>query len=68
MVVSNTSPLNYLVLIDQIELLPALYGRVLIPQSVAEELKAPETPEVVREWIATLRYGSKSFPKFPLRN
>lgn len=51
MVVSNTSPLNYLVLIHQIDLLSALYGRVLIPQSVSEELKAPETPEVVREWI-----------------
>lgn len=53
MVVSNTSPLNYLVLIHQIDLLSALYRRVLIPQSVSEELKAPETPEVVREWIAT---------------
>lgn len=53
MVVSNTSPLNYLVLIDQIHLLPALYGRVFIPQSVYEELKAPETPEVVRSWIAS---------------
>ena len=52
MVVSNTSPLNYLVLIDQIQLLSALYGRVFVPQSVYEELKAPETPEVVRSWIA----------------
>ena len=52
MVVSNTSPLNYLVLIDQIHILSALYGRVFIPQSVFEELKAPETPEVVRSWIA----------------
>src|SRR5438128_10278021 len=54
MVVSNTSPLNYLVLIDQINLLSALYGRVLIPQSVYEELRAPETPETVRSWIADL--------------
>jgi predicted nucleic acid-binding protein len=53
MVVSNTSPLNYLVLIDQIQLLSKLYGRVFIPQSVAEELKASETPEVVRSWIAS---------------
>jgi len=34
MVVSNTSPLNYLVLIGQINVLFTLYGRVLIPQSV----------------------------------
>src|SRR5256885_13134613 len=51
MVVSNTSPLNYLVLIDQINLLPALYAQVLIPQSVYEELRAPETPAPVRSWI-----------------
>jgi predicted nucleic acid-binding protein len=41
MVVSDTSPLDYLVLIGQINVLPALYGRVLIPQSVYEELGAP---------------------------
>ncbi len=51
MVVSNTSPLNYLVLIDQIHLLRALYGRVLVPKSVYEELTAPEAPEAVRSWI-----------------
>lgn len=51
MVVSNTSPLNYLVLIDQTHLLPVLYGRVFIPQSVYEELKALETPEIVRSWV-----------------
>ncbi len=54
MVVSDTSPLNYLVLIGQINILPTLYGRVLIPTSVYEELGAPETPETVREWRANL--------------
>jgi predicted nucleic acid-binding protein len=43
MVVADTSPLNYLVLINQINLLPQLYGRVLIPESVLEELSAIET-------------------------
>jgi predicted nucleic acid-binding protein len=52
-VVSDTSPLNYLVLIDQADILPALYGRVLIPQAVFTELKKPETPEKVRAWLAT---------------
>lgn len=51
MVVSNTSPLNYLILIEEIDLLPRLYERVSIPQSVHEELKAVETPEAVRTWI-----------------
>ena len=54
MVVSDTSPLNYLVLIGQITLLPTLYGRVVIPQSVYEELNAPETPASVRDWLAAL--------------
>jgi predicted nucleic acid-binding protein len=54
MVVSDTSPLNYLVLIEQINILAMLYGRVFIPQSVYEELNAPETPEPVRAWRADL--------------
>jgi len=46
--VADTSPLNYLVLID---LLHRLYGRVLIPQAVLSELQDPETPLAVVEWI-----------------
>lgn len=51
MVVSNTSPLNYLILIDEIDVLPRLYERAVIPQSVCRELQAAETPEAVRTWI-----------------
>jgi predicted nucleic acid-binding protein len=51
MVVSNTSPLNYLILIEAIEVVPRLYECVIIPPSVYQELRAPETPEVVRSWI-----------------
>lgn len=51
MVVSNTSPLNYLILIEEIDVLPRLYRGVIIPQSVCEELQAAETPEAVRTWI-----------------
>lgn len=51
MVVSNTSPLNYLILISEIDVLPQLYYSVIIPQSVAEELQARETPEAVQSWI-----------------
>jgi uncharacterized protein len=38
-VVSNTSPLVYLHQVRQLELLPHLYGRVLIPRAVREELR-----------------------------
>ncbi len=54
MVVSDTSPLNYLILIEQVNLLPQLYRRVLIPRSVFEELNAPETPDPVRTWRASV--------------
>lgn len=39
-VVSNTSPLLYLHQLGSIDLLPALYGQVLVPASVVEELAA----------------------------
>jgi predicted nucleic acid-binding protein len=53
-VVADTTPLNYLALIDQIELLPALYRRVLIPRSVHLELQQHQTPPPVRAWASTL--------------
>jgi hypothetical protein len=37
-VVADTTPLRYLVVIEREHLLPALYGRVLTPPAVAEEL------------------------------
>jgi predicted nucleic acid-binding protein len=51
-VVADTSPLNYLVLIDEVELLPALFGQVLVPTAVFRELQHSGTPAKVREWIS----------------
>src|SRR5438132_13477188 len=51
-VVADTSPLNYLVLIEAVHVLKPLYNRVLVPQTVAEELQAGRTPAAVRTWIA----------------
>jgi predicted nucleic acid-binding protein len=50
--VADTSPLNYLILIQQEMLLPVLYERVVIPPAVHRELLRSETPEVVRQWLA----------------
>ncbi len=50
-VVSDTSPICYLVLIDGIELLQKLYGHVIIPQAVYEELMATGSPVKVQSWI-----------------
>lgn len=37
-VISNTSPLQYLYQADLLNLLPALYGPITLPQAVADEL------------------------------
>ena len=49
-VVADTSPINYLVLIAQIDLLKQLYARILIPPAVLAELKHPVAPKPVRDW------------------
>lgn len=49
-VVSDTTPLNYLVLIGHINILNEIFSRVIIPRSVWEELHNPGTPELVRGW------------------
>lgn len=53
-VVTNTSPLHYLILIDEVDVLAALYAQVIIPQGVEEELRHPSTPLTVRTWMASL--------------
>lgn len=37
-VVADTSPINYLVLVDVIRVMPQLYRRVVIPRRVETEL------------------------------
>lgn len=51
-IVSDTTPLNYLILINQVHILHELYDSVLIPQSVFDEMQRAETPAEVRAWIA----------------
>ena len=51
-VIADTTPLNYLVLINQADILHHLYGRVLIPEAVRDEMQRKQTPNVVRDWIA----------------
>jgi hypothetical protein len=54
-VVADTSPINYLILIDQIHVLQALFGQVVIPGAVHAELLAPRTPQTVRLWPQSMR-------------
>jgi predicted nucleic acid-binding protein len=52
-VVSDTSPLNYLILIDYQDVLPTLFGQIVIPQAVLNELQHAKTSEKIKNWIAT---------------
>ena len=50
--VADTSPINYLLLIQCETVLPVLYARVVIPLAVWHELQDPDTPALVRAWVA----------------
>ena len=51
-VVADSSPLHYLVLVQAADILPTLYTRVLAPQTVIDELRRAGAPEAVAAWIA----------------
>jgi predicted nucleic acid-binding protein len=52
-IVADTMVLRYLILIDAVHILPALFDQVIIPPKVANELQCPRTPEPVRAWMMT---------------
>jgi predicted nucleic acid-binding protein len=49
-VVADTSPLHYLILIGQDALLGRLYREVFVPPAVLEELTHPAAPSVISAW------------------
>ena len=49
-VVSNTSPLNYLLLIGEARLIPLLFQRLHLPAAVRHELRDPAAADSVRAW------------------
>jgi hypothetical protein len=53
-VVSDTSPLHYLILCGAEGILPRLFRQVIIPPTVFRELQQPNTPPPVRAWAAPL--------------
>src|SRR2546426_5729682 len=71
-VVADTSPLNYLIRIGAVDVLKPLYTHVLIPQTVADELKREKAPAAVQTWIAQppewveVRPDPPSDPTLPL--
>jgi uncharacterized protein len=53
-VVSDTSPLHYLILCGAETALPRLFHQVVIPPTVFRELQQPNSPTPVREWARSL--------------
>jgi predicted nucleic acid-binding protein len=53
-VVADTSPLNYLILIDRIDVLKPLYGGIVVPSAVRDEMLHPSAPALARVWAGNL--------------
>jgi predicted nucleic acid-binding protein len=67
MAVADTSPLCYLVLIDEVDLLRQLFSQVVVPPAVIAELLHEDAPEAVRSWAANLP-SWVSVQENPIRN
>ena len=50
-VVADASPLNYLIQVDSANVLHDLFGRVLVPVAVMEELRHACAPSEVKSWL-----------------
>lgn len=49
-VIADTSPIRYLALLGHADLLPKLYGVVIVPTAVLAEMRAIGSPVVVKEF------------------
>ncbi len=52
-VVSDTSPLNYLILIGAVDVLPRLFSGIYAPAEVVAELSQSGAPESVKTWASS---------------
>lgn len=50
-IVSDTTPLRYLIEIGAVQFLELLFGQIIIPEKVAEELQRPKTPQKIKDWM-----------------
>lgn len=53
-VIADTSSINYLILLGSDHLLAAMFGRVVIPEGVLQDLAHSASPPGVREWANNL--------------
>lgn len=50
-VVADSSPLHYLILVEQVDLLRQLYSEVVVPAAVLSELTRRSSPAAVSNWF-----------------
>ena len=56
-VIADSSPLHYLILIDAAQTLPELFGEVLVPEAVFRELRSAGAPPKIAAFLARPRSG-----------
>jgi len=67
-IVCDTGPINYLVQIESISVLPALFRPIFLPNSVFLELISEDAPGAVREWAMSVPDWIEirgEFPRLP---
>ena len=57
LVVADTSPLNYLVWIESVEVLPRLFGKVIVPLEVCDEAVKADRQDTMGLWWSKRRHG-----------
>jgi predicted nucleic acid-binding protein len=66
-VIADASPLRYIVLIQEVHLLPILYGTIVLPPGVLSELTQENSPKPVRLWMEDLpEWVTVKQPRLPL--
>jgi predicted nucleic acid-binding protein len=65
-IVADATVFRYLVMVDATDILPALFGTVLVPPAVVRELQRASTPARVRAWwIAVPSWVHIQAPRIP---
>ncbi len=52
LVIADTGPINYLVLVGHVDVLPRLFERIILPTEVQAELSDRDAPLQVQAWMA----------------
>jgi predicted nucleic acid-binding protein len=57
-VVADTTPLNYLIQIGVMEILPRRFGALVVPHAALQEMRHVSAPAAVQQFAQQLPHGS----------